>query len=136
MALDAYRADMGFFPSTQEGLSVLVRPSNLWWPRKRARWKGPYLSEEDLVDPWGNPLRYAYPRERAEHPAPPDYDVMVDGMVRIKPGVKTAMSPDRKKMAFLPDDMDIWSMGPDQEPYTKDDIGNWDVPNAQLDERE
>lgn len=39
VALDAYRMDNGSYPSTEEGLTVLVRnPSNL------LTWKGPYLA--------------------------------------------------------------------------------------------
>lgn len=55
-ALEAYRLDMGSFPSTSEGLKVLVqRPGN------DARWMGPYLQKEVPLDPWGRAYVYQGP---------------------------------------------------------------------------
>lgn len=55
-ALDAYRADVGRYPTTQQGLRVLFeRPPNL------SRWQGPYLKKAVPDDPWGNPYGYAMP---------------------------------------------------------------------------
>jgi general secretion pathway protein G len=54
-ALDAYRVDMGRYPTTQEGLSALVdRSSDL-------RWRGPYLRKAIPLDPWGRPYVYRSP---------------------------------------------------------------------------
>lgn len=51
-----YKLDVGNYPSTEEGISALVKaPSG-----KEARWKGPYLEEVPL-DPWGNSYQYRFP---------------------------------------------------------------------------
>jgi len=56
IGLQAYKLDVGNYPSTEEGISALVKaPSG-----KEARWKGPYLEEVPL-DPWGNPYQYRFP---------------------------------------------------------------------------
>lgn len=57
--LDTYRLDVGRYPTTQEGLQVLVvRPMGI------DRWDGPYLNKAELpVDPWGRPYQYRSPGE-------------------------------------------------------------------------
>lgn len=55
-ALDAYRVDMGRYPTTEEGLKSLVdRPIN------DARWRGPYLRKVVPPDPWGRAYLYRAP---------------------------------------------------------------------------
>ena len=55
-ALVPYRLDVGNYPSTEEGLTDLMRaPAG-----KVAQWKCAYLKELPL-DPWGNPYQYRYP---------------------------------------------------------------------------
>ena len=56
-ALDAFRLDMGRYPTTSEGLQALVvQPSNA------TRWNGPYLRKNTLPkDPWGNDYQYRSP---------------------------------------------------------------------------
>ena len=55
-AIEQYRIDMGKFPSTEQGLSVLfVRPAS------EPRWQGPYLKMMPPADPWGNPYQYRTP---------------------------------------------------------------------------
>ena len=56
-ALDAYRLDMGRYPSTEQGLNALVtKPSE-----GGERWNGPYLSKAVPKDPWGHPYVYRAP---------------------------------------------------------------------------
>jgi general secretion pathway protein G len=57
--LDTYRLDVGRYPTTQEGLQVLVtRPMGV------DRWDGPYLNKGEVpVDPWGRPYQYRSPGE-------------------------------------------------------------------------
>lgn len=57
-ALEAYRLDMGGFPSTEQGLAVLTKA-----PQSSNRWKGPYLKKDAPLDPWGNPYQYKAPGE-------------------------------------------------------------------------
>lgn len=53
-----YRMDMGSYPTTDQGLKALLqKPSN-----DSGKWRGPYVDKsEDIVDPWGNELKYRYP---------------------------------------------------------------------------
>lgn len=54
-ALDAYRLDVGHYPSQQEGLQALVENPD------ENRWDGPYLKKEVPQDPWGNKYHYQNP---------------------------------------------------------------------------
>ena len=56
-ALDTMRLDIGRYPTTDEGLELLVKqPTD---PDLKARWHGPYLEGEVPLDPWGHPYQYA-----------------------------------------------------------------------------
>jgi general secretion pathway protein G len=55
--VERFSEDMGRYPTTDEGLAVLVKA-----PVKDAvRWKGPYLKYDLPTDPWGNPYHYRFP---------------------------------------------------------------------------
>jgi len=55
-ALDAFRLDVGRYPTTQEGLKILwVKESDL------KNWNGAYLPKKVNKDSWGNPYHYKYP---------------------------------------------------------------------------
>jgi len=56
-AVELFRASVGRYPTTAEGLDVLVRPPA---SREDARvWAGPYLGGGKLPeDAWNRPLRY------------------------------------------------------------------------------
>ncbi|MEQ8733649.1 MAG: type II secretion system major pseudopilin GspG [Rhodospirillaceae bacterium] len=55
-ALDTLRLDVGRYPTTEEGLSILMTaPAD---DRTRRKWQGPYLSEGVPLDPWGSPYQY------------------------------------------------------------------------------
>lgn len=60
-ALEAYRLDMGSFPTTDQGLAVLTKA-----PSGNARWKGPYLKKDAPLDPWGNAYQYKAPGENGQ----------------------------------------------------------------------
>lgn len=52
-ALDAFEVDCGRFPTTDEGLSALLKNPGI------QAWHGPYCdSSLALTDEWGTPLRY------------------------------------------------------------------------------
>ncbi len=57
-ALDTLRLDLGRYPNTEEGLTLLAAPPAD--PELRARWRGPYLEGALPNDPWGHPYNYAY----------------------------------------------------------------------------
>ena len=59
LALDTYRMDNDYYPTTEQGLSALQAiPVHEPLPR---RWRGPYLKKAVPLDPWGNPYRYLSP---------------------------------------------------------------------------
>lgn len=61
-ALASYRLDVGSFPTTEEGLAVLLaRPANA------PKWNGPYLSKAVPPDPWGKPYVYRAPGARGDY---------------------------------------------------------------------
>lgn len=62
-SLDAYRLDVGRYPSTEEGLAALMTAP----PTAGAKWAGPYLSKALPPDPWGNPYAYRAPGAKAEY---------------------------------------------------------------------
>jgi len=60
-ALDAFRLDVGRYPTTEEGLQALVKNPGL------AKWDGPYLPKGVPKDPWGNDYVYKCPGEHGEY---------------------------------------------------------------------
>ncbi len=50
VALQLFYADAGRFPTTREGLAVLRQPD----------YRGPYLTDDISVDPWGRPFLYSF----------------------------------------------------------------------------
>ena len=61
-ALQAYRLDIGRFPSTAEGLTALLRPP----PEVASFWSGPYLDDEMPLEPWRTPYRYEHPTDNLQ----------------------------------------------------------------------
>jgi len=60
-ALDAFKLDVGRYPTTQEGLKVLWQnPGNI------NNWNGKYLPKPVKKDPWGHPYYYKQPGENGE----------------------------------------------------------------------
>jgi general secretion pathway protein G len=55
-ALDEFRLDLGRYPTSEEGLAVLVAP-----PGNEVNWGGPYLKKGVPMDPWGHPYVYQQP---------------------------------------------------------------------------
>jgi len=64
-ALDQFRLDVGRYPSSAEGLTVLTAA-----PPSEAKWRGPYLKKDVPADPWGKPYQYRSPGEHG------DYDLL------------------------------------------------------------
>jgi general secretion pathway protein G len=59
LALDQYRLDNDYYPSTTQGLGALrERPTGEPDPRN---WRGPYLRKTVPLDPWGRPYAYRSP---------------------------------------------------------------------------
>lgn len=60
-ALDAYRLDVGRYPSTEQGLASLITK-----PNDEAKWNGPYLAKNLPLDPWAKPYVYRSPGQNGE----------------------------------------------------------------------
>ncbi|OGH58988.1 MAG: type II secretion system protein GspG [Candidatus Lindowbacteria bacterium RIFCSPLOWO2_12_FULL_62_27] len=68
-ALEAYRLDNSYFPSSQQGLDALYRkPSS---PPVPTNWRGPYVKKPVPKDPWARPYRYLSPGKSS----PESYDL-------------------------------------------------------------
>jgi len=61
LALDAYRMDNDWYPSTPQGLEALVTAPSSEPPARR--WRGPYLKKGVPLDPWGRPYVYQGPSD-------------------------------------------------------------------------
>lgn len=59
LALDSFKLDTGRYPTTAEGLAVLVTPP----PNDNGTWYGPYLEGAMPLDPWQKPFVYEAPRQ-------------------------------------------------------------------------
>ena len=79
-ALDLFYLDAGRYPTSSEGLALLVRPgSNI------AAWNGPYLKGGNVPnDPWGKPYIYRSPGQHGP------YDVLSYGADGQEGGTGTA----------------------------------------------
>jgi len=60
-ALEAYRLDVGSYPTTEQGLDALRRP-----PPGVENWDGPYLPKEIPLDPWHHPYVYRSPGQHGD----------------------------------------------------------------------
>ncbi len=98
-ALKMYAVDMKTFPLTEEGLEMLVsKPED---EELAKNWDGPYLEDGKLPkDPWGSAFQYEYAAAESSS--------------------SSAESSDKPATDFPK----IFSLGPDRQPGTADDIGN------------
>ncbi|MDY0743349.1 type II secretion system major pseudopilin GspG [Paucibacter sp. R3-3] len=79
-ALQAYRIDMGRFPSTSEGLGALAQAPAAG--AQDSRWHGPYLKGSLPADPWGMSYQYRLPSTQPGR----DYDLFSFGRDRVTGG--------------------------------------------------
>ena len=75
-SLQAFRIDVGRYPTMGEGLKALVET-----PANEPRWRGPYLKDSIPLDPWGRAYEYRIPSTRGK-----DYDVTSYGRDRAPGG--------------------------------------------------
>ena len=59
LAVSNFQLDMGRYPSSAEGLSILRQRPTENSPDEH--WRGPYLQKELPQDPWGRPYVYVAP---------------------------------------------------------------------------
>jgi general secretion pathway protein G len=63
-ALNLYKLDNGFYPTTEQGLEALVKKPDI--PPLPRKWKdGAYLTRTSN-DPWGRPYKYLSPGEHGD----------------------------------------------------------------------
>ena len=55
-ALERFNVNMDRYPTTEEGLKVLLEAP----PGEESKWRGPYIKQL-RNDPWGNSYQYRYP---------------------------------------------------------------------------
>ena len=73
LALESYRLDNDYYPSTSQGLEALrTKPTGDPEPRN---WRGAYLKKTVPLDPWGRPYVYKSPGEVN----PQGYDLLTYG---------------------------------------------------------
>jgi general secretion pathway protein G len=60
-SLEAYRLDVGKYPTTEQGLAALMVA-----PAGTPNWQGPYLKKSVPPDPWKNPYQYRQPGEHGD----------------------------------------------------------------------
>jgi general secretion pathway protein G len=74
-----FKADVGRYPTTQEGLRALLKK-----PDDAENWDGPYIKKDDAMnDPWGHPYNYQSPGQHN------DYDLYSYGPEKqLQPGEK------------------------------------------------
>lgn len=81
LALDAYRLDNDFYPSTAQGLVALIsRPDGV--PAAR-NWRGPYLKRGVPLDPWERAYVYRSPGQNGNGA---EYDLLSFGRDGIPGG--------------------------------------------------
>lgn len=73
LALDQYRLDNDYYPSTAQGLEAL-RTAPSGDPSAR-NWRGPYLKKPVPLDPWGRPYIYKSPGDSSKA----GYDLLTYG---------------------------------------------------------
>jgi general secretion pathway protein G len=73
LALEAYRLDNDYYPSSAQGLDAL-RAAPPGDPAAR-NWRGPYLKKTIPLDPWGRPYVYKSPGDAN----PQGYDLLSYG---------------------------------------------------------
>lgn len=72
-ALKLYKVDTGTYPTTEQGLSALIRKPDQDPVPKNWR-EGGYLEGTAIKDPWGNPFEYVSPGSNGE-----DYEIISYG---------------------------------------------------------
>jgi general secretion pathway protein G len=61
LALDMYEADIGSYPTTEQGLDALIIK-----PEGVLNWRGPYIKKSNrFEDPWKNTYQYQFPGQQS-----------------------------------------------------------------------
>lgn len=77
-AVERFHQDTGRYPTDSEGLEALATQ-----PAGETKWKGPYVDEDLLSDPWGVAYQYHFPPTQTRTP----FDLFSFGKDRTLGGV-------------------------------------------------
>jgi general secretion pathway protein G len=78
--LKFYALDMKDYPSTEDGLTALLKAPEGEGETSSTKWDGPYIDRDEIpVDPWGNEYQYEYPATRGSGPDPDIWSYGPDG---------------------------------------------------------
>jgi general secretion pathway protein G len=82
-ALKMYAVDMKTYPSTEDGLQMLIKgPED---ERLARNWSGPYIEGSKLpIDPWGNDFQYEFGTEEGSSDFPRIFSMGPDGQAGIE----------------------------------------------------
>src|SRR5947209_819853 len=95
-ALDTYRLNMGRYPTSEQGLDALLTKPTFENEKLGEKWAGPYLKPgTKLEDPWGNKIHY-----------------------ELNDAATSSDDPNAKNAPRYK----LFSVGPDGQPDTADDI--------------
>ena len=97
-AMKIYKANIGDYPSEDEGLAALWDKSVIEDESKGARWAGPYL-EGPLRDKWGNDIVYQRPSQLLDTEDEGSYDLISFGPDGEQDTDDDITNHDRKKNA-------------------------------------
>lgn len=75
-AIEAFRLDMGRYPTNAEGLQALIQA-----PGGDGRWRGPYLKGNVPLDPWDSTYQYRSPGAAGR-----DFDLVSYGRDKVAGG--------------------------------------------------
>ncbi|MDG2422652.1 MAG: type II secretion system major pseudopilin GspG [Phycisphaerales bacterium] len=95
-ALKVYRANMGSYPTEEEGLTVLWDKSSIEDEADASRWAGPYI-EEPPKDYWGNEIVYQRPTQLLDTEDESVYDLVCLGPDGEQDTEDDITNHDRKK---------------------------------------
>ena len=95
-ALKVYRANMGAYPTEEEGLTVLWDKSAIEDDSDASRWAGPYL-EDPPKDYWGNDIVYQRPSQILDTEDESVYDLVCFGPDGEQDTEDDITNHDRKK---------------------------------------
>jgi general secretion pathway protein G len=88
IALDAYQADTGSYPTGRDALQALVKQ-----PAGTTNWRGPYISGDSIPrDPWGHAYLYECPGRHNTN----SYDISSQGPPRANTPIANWLNPDLK----------------------------------------
>jgi general secretion pathway protein G len=120
--LERYAVDMKDFPTTEEGLSALIRvPEEGEFAT--ANWDGPYVNQPRIPkDPWGNDYQYEYPPTHGSGDYPDIWSYGPDGEDETEDDIVSWGSTDGGEEGIDEGMEDQEPLEPEPEPDYEDEL--------------